>query len=141
MIEKTIIEYLESKLLVSVYAETPVDVPEKYIVIQKLGGSMTNRIFNSQIAVQSISSTSLYDAAELNDDVVSNMIDIIDETGGIAIVANTLAFKGINIKNIGIIHNREFEQGVLRVEFYDHDTLESATKVLKDKNYAVYSRK
>lgn len=46
-------------------------------------------------------------------------IDIVDEAGGIATIATILAMEGISIKNIGIIHNREFEQGVLKIEFYE----------------------
>ena len=45
--------------------------------------------------------------------------DIIDEAGGIAAIATILASNGLSIKNIGIVHNREFEEGVLRIEFYD----------------------
>ena len=45
--------------------------------------------------------------------------DIVDESGAIATIATTLAVNGINIKNIGIVHNREFEEGVLRIEFYE----------------------
>ena len=39
--------------------------------------------------------------------------DIIDESGAIATIATILATNGVSIKNIGIIHNREFEEGVL----------------------------
>ena len=67
-------------------------------------------------------------------------VDLVDEAGGIAIVASMLAFKGINIKNIGIINNREFEQGVLRIEFYSQDELDFAIKVLSEKNYKIYFR-
>ena len=35
--------------------------------------------------------------------------DIYDEAGGIATIATLLAMNNINIKNIGIVHNREFE--------------------------------
>ena len=49
--------------------------------------------------------------------------DIIDEAGGIATIATILASNHISIKNIGIIHNREFEEGVLRIEFYEEDAL------------------
>ena len=28
---------------------------------------------------------------------------------------------GISIKNIGILHNREFDDGVLKIEFYDEE--------------------
>ncbi len=38
--------------------------------------------------------------------------DIIDEAGGIAAIATILASNNISIKNIGIVHNREFEEGV-----------------------------
>jgi prephenate dehydrogenase len=67
-------------------------------------------------------------------------LDLADEAGGIAIIASILAFKGISIKNIGIVHNREFEQGVLHIEFYDEEALELAAELLKEKNYVVYRR-
>ena len=50
-------------------------------------------------------------------------IDIVDEAGGIATIATILAMEGISIKNIGIIHNREFEQGVLKIEFYEQNAM------------------
>lgn len=53
--------------------------------------------------------------------------DIIDETGGIATIATILASNNISIKNIGIIHNREFEEGVLRIEFYDESSSSKAS--------------
>ena len=37
-------------------------------------------------------------------------LDIADEAGGIATIATILAMEKISIKNIGIIHNREFEE-------------------------------
>lgn len=67
-------------------------------------------------------------------------LDLADETGGIAIIASILAFKGISIKNIGIIHNREFEEGVLHIEFYDEEAVELASELLKEKNYVVHRR-
>ena len=67
-------------------------------------------------------------------------MDIADETGGIAIIASLLAFKGVSIKNIGIVHNREYEEGVLHIEFYDQDALSLAIKILENKNYIVYKR-
>ena len=62
-------------------------------------------------------------------------LDIADEAGGIATIATILA-----IKNIGIIHNREFEQGVLKIEFYEEDAMERAIALLKKRNYIVYER-
>ena len=67
-------------------------------------------------------------------------LDLADETGGIAIIASMLAFKGISIKNIGIVHNREFEEGVLHIEFYDNEAVESAAALLIEKNYIVHRR-
>ena len=67
-------------------------------------------------------------------------LDLADEAGGIAIIASILAFKGISIKNIGIIHNREFEEGVLHIEFYDTKSVELAAELLIEKNYTVHRR-
>ena len=66
--------------------------------------------------------------------------DIYDEAGGIATITTLLAMNGLNIKNIGILHNREFEEGVLRIEFYDGDSCEKAVRILKDRNYRVHRR-
>ncbi len=67
-------------------------------------------------------------------------IDVADEVGGIAMIATLLAFNDISIKNVGIVHNREFEQGALRIEFYDDESMVKAEKVLKERNYTIYSR-
>lgn len=66
--------------------------------------------------------------------------DIIDEAGGIAAIATILASNGISIKNIGIIHNREFEEGVLRIEFYDEASSRKAAELLQKFRYIVYER-
>lgn len=66
--------------------------------------------------------------------------DLVDETGGIATLATILAKNHINIKNIGIIHNREFQDGVLHIEFYEEDALQKALVLLRDYHYAVYER-
>lgn len=66
--------------------------------------------------------------------------DIIDEAGGIATIATILASNNISIKNIGIIHNREFEEGVLRIEFYEGAAQEKAAQVLRRHRYTVYER-
>lgn len=66
--------------------------------------------------------------------------DIIDEAGGIATIATILASNNISIKNIGIIHNREFEEGVLRIEFYESDASKKASELLQKYRYVVYER-
>ena len=67
-------------------------------------------------------------------------LDLIDETGGIATVATILASNNLSIKNIGIIHNREFEGGVLRLEMYDGESLALAVALLKKHHYTIYER-
>ncbi|MDF2539286.1 MAG: hypothetical protein K0S76_2307 [Herbinix sp.] len=67
-------------------------------------------------------------------------MDIMDEAGAIATIATMLASNQISIKNIGIIHNREFEEGVLRIEFYEEDASEKATSLLRKYNYMIYER-
>ncbi len=64
--------------------------------------------------------------------------DVRDEPGAIAVISSLLAFNQISIKNIGISNNREFEPGVLRIEFYDKESLEKATVILRDHNYPIY---
>lgn len=66
--------------------------------------------------------------------------DIEDEAGVIATIATTLALDNISIKNIGIIHNREFEEGVLKIEFYEEDALDQAIALLQKRNYTIYPR-
>lgn len=66
--------------------------------------------------------------------------DIMDETGGIATIATILASNNISLKNIGIIHNREFEEGVLRIEFYDEISSHKASQLLQKYRYIVYER-
>lgn len=67
-------------------------------------------------------------------------VDLADEAGGIAAIATLLATNGINLKNIGIIHNREFEEGVLRIEFYEEEAAVKSAKLLRARNYTVTER-
>lgn len=66
--------------------------------------------------------------------------DIRDETGAIARVTTQLSEQHISIKNITIVHNREFEQGALRVEFYDELSASTAETVLKSLGHSVSVR-
>lgn len=67
-------------------------------------------------------------------------VDIIDETGAIASLSTLLASNGISIKNIGIIHSREFQEGALRIEFYASDALEKAADIFTRHHYTIYPR-
>ncbi len=66
-------------------------------------------------------------------------IDIADEPGALASIATILALNGISIKNIGITHNRELEEGVLRIEFYEETGMEHAVSILKNKGYRIHT--
>lgn len=69
--------------------------------------------------------------------VFSLHINIPDRSGTLASIANELAKESINIKNIGIVHNREFQEGVLRIEFYDDTSLFKASTILKESGYQI----
>lgn len=76
MIERTIIEYLTSKGF-TCYLEMPGTVPRgDFLIIQKTGSSMSNQIKSAIVAVQSYS-TSLAGAIELNESVITAMLDIV----------------------------------------------------------------
>jgi prephenate dehydrogenase len=66
-------------------------------------------------------------------------LDLRDEAGGIATIATILAKRDLSIKNIGIVHNREFEQGVLRIEMYDAPSLKAAMELLQE-HYIIHPR-
>ncbi len=67
-------------------------------------------------------------------------VDIPDKTGALAAIVSLLAGHGISIKNIGITHNREQEEGVLLVEFYDEKSVRESCLFLDGAGY-IYHRK
>lgn len=68
-------------------------------------------------------------------------IDIADEPGALASIATMLALNNISIKNIGIVHNREREEGVLRIEFYEEESVEKARTILGSRGYVLHEKK
>ncbi len=66
--------------------------------------------------------------------------DMVDEAGGIAVLSTILASGGISLKNIEIIHNREFEEAVLKVELYDELSYKKAVALLRKYRYTIYER-
>ncbi len=64
--------------------------------------------------------------------------DIVDETGAIMNVASILSENNISIKNINIIHNRSFEEGVLHMECYSADDRDRAMEALKARGYRIH---
>ena len=65
-------------------------------------------------------------------------VDIPDVPGSIAQTATILALNSLSIKNIGIMHSREFQEGALRIEFYDDETAHKAAQILTDHNYRIF---
>lgn len=67
-------------------------------------------------------------------------VDIPDEPGALARVTVLISDAGINLKNFGVSHNREDEEGVLRLSFYDSDAREKAYDILYKSGYKLYNR-
>lgn len=123
--------------------------------ISEILGAYIDLLIEAKQSVDTCSSGQLYDffdrAKNYRDSIPDSSFgcikkefviycDIIDEAGGIATIATILASNHISIKNIGIIHNREFEEGVLRIEFYEELSSQKAAKLLQKYRYIVYER-
>ena len=65
-------------------------------------------------------------------------VDIADHAGALAHIVTLLAEQDLSIKNIAITHNRESEDGVLRVEFYREDSMEIGCELLTEAGYGVH---
>lgn len=68
-------------------------------------------------------------------------VDIPDEPGALATIVSLLAFQQINLKNIGITHNREVAEGSLLIEVWEEDEIVRAKEVLSAKGYVVRVRR
>lgn len=66
-------------------------------------------------------------------------LDVPDKPGTIAKTASILAESGVSIKNIGIMHNREVQDGALRIEFYDEPSMLLAKETLLQNHYTIFS--
>jgi len=77
MIEKIILDYLSDRLECPVYMEVPSDMPDEFVIIEKTGSSISNRIRSAMVAIQTYS-TSMYDTAALNEAVISLMENIVE---------------------------------------------------------------
>lgn len=65
-------------------------------------------------------------------------VDIVDKAGALAHIVTMLAGNNISIKNVEITHNRESEDGVLRVEFYEEGSMNAAIELLQKEDYHLY---
>ena len=97
IIEEIVREYLSEQINVPVLMEVPETpserfqrIPRRFIVLEKVGGGMTDYIDRASVAVQSYSLVSLYDAAELDDAVKAAMLSIVacPEISGVQLASN-----------------------------------------------------
>ncbi|MCD8055044.1 MAG: prephenate dehydrogenase [Lachnospiraceae bacterium] len=65
-------------------------------------------------------------------------VDVQDEPGAISIITAILSAYHVSIRNMGIMHNREHQQGVLKILVGDRKSAEKAAEVLRKRGYAVY---
>lgn len=72
MIEKTILDYLDTELSVPVYMERPANPPQTYVLLEKTGSGKRNHICDATLAIQSYG-PSMYEAAVLNETVKAAM--------------------------------------------------------------------
>lgn len=78
MIERVYVDYLSGRLSVPVYAERPAeDIPERFVLIDNTGTSKTNKVWSSRLAFQSFAG-SLFDAAQLNDELMAAVEDSVE---------------------------------------------------------------
>lgn len=76
MIEKIVLDYLNQTLSVPVYMERPEEDIGEFVVIEKTSSGRADHIYSVVLAVQSFGST-LYRAAEINEDVKAAMDELI----------------------------------------------------------------
>lgn len=87
--------------------------------------------YRDSMAIQGVrSSVSCYEC----------FVDLPDETGGLASITRVLADHQISIKNIGIVNNREFEEGILHLVFDDENALKLASQLLREEGYTIHNR-
>lgn len=67
-------------------------------------------------------------------------VNIDDRAGAIATIATILSVHGISIKNIGIIHNREFSDGVLKLDLYNEEDAKKSRQLLIQNHYDIVRR-
>lgn len=66
-------------------------------------------------------------------------VDIADKPGAIAAIVSLLASHKLNIKNIGITHNREVAEGAMQIEFYEGNDVTKATELLEKEGYEAHN--
>lgn len=123
--------------------------------IAKLLGDYIDNLNTVKTAVETENGQAIYDMFEKSRDYRNSFADkssgligkinaiycdIFDETGAIATIATLLAENAISMRNIGIVHNREHEEGVLRIEFHEEASSIAAASLLEKLGYTIYKR-
>lgn len=67
-------------------------------------------------------------------------VDVVDKPGIIGEIATILGNSNINIKNINVTHNREFEQGCLLISLPDKKSMDESFNLLCSSGYKAYKR-
>lgn len=85
MIEKIVLDYLTEHMSVPVFMELPEvpsedypTIPERFLLLEKVGGGRTDHIDSGSVAVQSYSLNSLYEAACLDEEMRAVMFGILE---------------------------------------------------------------
>ncbi len=68
------------------------------------------------------------------------VVDVDDKPGIIAVIASALANENINIKNIGILNNRESEEGALQIQFENEESRRRGMETLSQLGYKNLTR-
>lgn len=90
LIEAIIISHLSTELNTDdVYAERPADLPSKYYVVEKTSAGKKNYVSTATVAIQSISSASLLEAAEMSKNVEIAMEKLISVANVSAVRLNS----------------------------------------------------
>ncbi len=82
MIETALIRYLNNKLNVEAYAEYPEDAPAQFVLMEKTGSGIFDRLSRATIALQSYADD-LLDAMKLNEQVKEAMDELPWEVDGV----------------------------------------------------------
>ena len=77
MIEANVYNYLKANMPVDVYMMTPENKPDRYVIIEKTGSTLSDHIETATIAIQSYGKT-LLDAMQINEAVKATMFNAIE---------------------------------------------------------------
>ena len=84
MIEQIVLDYLTEHIDVPVFMELPEvpsedypTMPERFLLLEKVGGGLDDHIDSGSIAVQSYSLNSLYEAASLDEEIRNVMFGML----------------------------------------------------------------